>query len=73
MCRFATPIEYSLFVLNGTWKQCNECLKSMKALLDLSKDDLRCYQLPVRGIKKRLGPSNIPSGIVWTDVPNRWG
>lgn len=73
MCKFATPLQYSVFVLNGTSKQCETCLQVISNLINPKEDDLRCYPIPRYGLKERLGSSSLPTGIVWTDIPNYLG
>ena len=72
MCKYATPLQYSIFVLNGTTKQCEKCLETMTAIINPEEDDFRCYVFPQYGLKSRIGSPSLPTGIVWTDLPNRW-
>jgi CRISPR/Cas system-associated endoribonuclease Cas2 len=69
MVRYATPIEYSVFVLHGSQEAAQRCLMEVLKFIDPREDDLRCYQLPVRGRQYRLGRASLPEGIVWTGLP----
>ena len=72
MCKFATPLQYSIFLLNGSTKQCEECLQTMSSMINPKEDDFRCYELPQYGLKNRIGPASLPICIVWTDLPSQW-
>lgn len=72
MCKFATPLQYSVFILNGTTEQCERCLQTITLLINPREDDFRCYPLPQYGYKSRIGSPTLPVGIVWTDLPNHW-
>jgi len=69
MVRYAAPIEYSIFVLCGNLEAANRCLGEVLKLINPQEDDLRCYQLPVRGRQFRLGRASLPEGIFWTGLP----
>lgn len=70
MCRFAIPLEYSVFLLVGSVAQKGKCLVELANLINVKKDDIRCYTLPIRGLQKRLGRANLPDGIQWTGLPS---
>jgi CRISPR-associated protein Cas2 len=70
--QYATPIEYSLFWLEGSLKFKNNCLDELMQLIHPKQDDLRCYTMPKQGVKLRLGKANLPTGIVWTGLPQQW-
>ncbi len=69
MCKHATPLEYSVFLLVGNACIKDLCLAKMAALIDESHDDVRCYPLPVRGFQGRVGRASLPPGIQWTGLP----
>jgi CRISPR-associated protein Cas2 len=69
MCKHAVPIEYSVFVLEGSEQAAARCMAEVTKLIDPTEDDLRCYPLPSRGIRFRLGKPALPEGIVWTGLP----
>ncbi|MCM8624787.1 CRISPR-associated endonuclease Cas2 [Accumulibacter sp.] len=69
MCRHATPLEYSIFLLVGSVADKDRCLGEVEALIDRDEDDVRCYALPLRGFQGRIGRASLPAGIVWTGLP----
>jgi len=69
MCKHATPIEYSVFVMVGNERAKDECLARTAELLDAAEDDVRCYPLPQRGFQGRIGRASLPEGIQWTGLP----
>ncbi|MDR1945806.1 MAG: CRISPR-associated endonuclease Cas2 [Desulfovibrio sp.] len=70
MLKHAAPIEYSVFVLDGSTAAATRCMEEISRLIDPREDDLRCYPLPVRGVQFRLGKPTLPAGIVWTGLPS---
>ena len=68
MCRFATPLEYSVFLLVGSTAEKDRCLAALSALIEKS-DDVRCFPLPSRGVQHRIGRASLPEGIQWTGLP----
>jgi CRISPR-associated protein Cas2 len=69
MCRHATPLEYSIFLLIGSEADKDCCLEEIGELIDPRADDVRCYALPLRGFQGRIGRASLPAGIVWTGLP----
>ncbi len=69
MCKHATPLEYSIFLLVGSAAAKDHCLEEIDALIKPLEDDVRCYALPARGFQGRLGRASLPIGIVWTGLP----
>jgi len=69
MCKHATPLEYSVFLLVGDQPAKDRCLAKMAALIESGEDDVRCYPLPVRGFQGRVGRASLPPGIQWTGLP----
>lgn len=68
-CHFACPIEESVFVFSGSYQHLIEKIKKLLDISDLKKDDIRCYELPSRGIKSRYGKSPLPLGVIWSGMP----
>ncbi len=69
MCRHASPLEYSIFLLVGSDGAKDRCLAEIAALIKAAEDDVRCYTLPARGFQGRVGRASLPEGIVWTGLP----
>ena len=69
MCKHATPLEYSVFLLVGDALAKDRCLAQMAGLIEDVEDDVRCYPLPVRGFQGRVGRASLPAGIQWTGLP----
>lgn len=69
MCKHAAPLEYSVFILVGSVEDKDRCLDELTQLIDLKKDDIRCYPLPIRGFQERIGRAGLPAGIHWTGMP----
>ncbi len=69
MCKHATPLEYSVFLLVGNEHAKDACLARMAGLIEDGEDDVRCYPLPVRGFQGRVGRASLPEGIQWTGLP----
>jgi CRISPR-associated protein Cas2 len=69
MCKHATPLEYSVFLLVGDQRTKDRCLEKMAALIKDNEDDVRCYPLPARGFQGRVGRASLPTGIQWTGLP----
>ncbi len=68
----AVPIEYSVFLATGELPWLLGVLTEAASLIDRSSDDLRCYPLPKRGLKQRLGRATLPDGVYWSDLPAAW-
>ncbi|WP_415035148.1 CRISPR-associated endonuclease Cas2 [Azonexus sp.] len=69
MVNYATPIEYSVFLLVGSEKDLAHCLAAINTRIDARTDDVRCYPLPTRGLQERVGCSTLPTGIQWSALP----
>lgn len=69
LCGYASPIEYSIFLLSGSQADLDRCMAELGKLIDARKDDLRCYPLPARGLQLRIGKATLPDGIQWTGLP----
>ena len=72
MKKLAMPIEYSIFLLDGSERDAQRCVAAMEHLMDRRHDDVRCYPLPGYGYQKRLGKAVLPEGIHWTGLPSRF-
>ena len=70
MCKFAAPIEYSVFLLVGSAAYKDHCLSQVADLIKAGEDDVRCYPLPSRGFQSRVGRASLPEGIQWTGLPS---
>ena len=70
MCKFAAPLEYSVFLLIGSTAEKDRCLFKVADLIKASEDDVRCYPLPSRGLQNRIGRASLPEGIQWTGLPS---
>ena len=46
-----------------------KCRQKAEQIIDSSKDDLRFYALPERGIKIALGQAPLPDGIYLSEFP----
>ena len=69
MCKHATPLEYSVFLMVGDQRTKDLCMTKMAALIKDSEDDVRCHPLPARGFQGRVGRASLPTGIQWTGLP----
>lgn len=72
LLKVAVPIEYSVFYATCDSRRIVRILADLVAFIDPSSDDLRCYPLPQRGLKIRLGRATLPAGIHDTDLPDSW-
>ncbi len=68
----AVPLQYSVFLFTGSERRLTQCLEEAALLIDPSKDDLRAYPLPARGLKARLGKPILPEGIQMGNLPTSW-
>lgn len=69
MTKYATPLQYSIFLLEGTNKLLQECLNDVLTLLDKKQDDLRVYPLSSGAKQWQVGKAILPEGIIWTALP----
>ena len=69
MCKYAAPLEYSVFILVGSAEDKSRCLTETAKLINVGEDDVRCYPLPARGFQCRIGRTSLPEGIQWTGLP----
>lgn len=74
MLDYATPIQYSIFLLEGGAKELKACLNDILEILNKKQDDLRVYPLQKGAKQWHLGKAILPEGIIWTALPiNNWG
>lgn len=69
MTHYATPIQYSVFLFEGTDKLLKACLDDVMAIFQKKEDDLRVYPLPANCAQWHLGKPSFPEGIIWTAMP----
>ena len=69
MIGFATPVQRSVFLFTGTNKELDDCIATIKPLLNLKVDDFRCYRLPPNGFRGRLGAPVLPEGVFYGAMP----
>ena len=69
LLKYATPIQYSVFLFEGTEKLLQECIENVLSIMHKKEDDLRVYQLPPNGAQWRLGKPFLPEGILLTGLP----
>ncbi len=69
MCNYAVPIQYSIFLFDGSKKQLQICIDDVLCLINKKEDDFRAYQLPQKNIEWLLGKAFMPEGIYWTGLP----
>jgi CRISPR-associated protein Cas2 len=72
LTKVAVPIEYSVFFVTGELNSVIAILNEASKLIDKRSDDLRCYPLPSRGLKTRLGRATLPPGVFYSDLPAAW-
>lgn len=70
---WAVPIQYSVFLYTGDPRTLATYLRKLKEMIDPRVDDLRCYPLPSRGLRQRLGRATLPEGIIYTAMPAEHG
>jgi len=68
----AVPIEYSVFFATEDVRRLLGILDHASALIDPASDDLRCYPLPERGLRVRLGKATLPAGVYYSALPAEW-
>lgn len=69
MTKYATPIQYSIFLYEGVQKELQNCIEDIMQIFHKKEDDLRIYPLPTNGKQWQLGKSVLPEGIIWTALP----
>lgn len=69
MTRYATPIQYSVFLFDGSEKLLKACLEEVMGIFHKKEDDLRVYPLPANSSQWHLGKPSFPEGIIWTAMP----
>ncbi|PJG82410.1 CRISPR-associated endonuclease Cas2 [Caviibacterium pharyngocola] len=69
MLKYATPIQYSIFLFEGKLKELQGCLNDVLTLIHKKQDDLRVYPLPSNAKQWQIGKPVLPEGIIWTGLP----
>lgn len=69
MTKYATPIQYSIFLFEGSEKLLAQCLTEVMQIFHKKEDDLRIYPLPHNCSQWSLGKASLPQGIIWTVLP----
>lgn len=72
LLKIGMPIQYSVFYLTMDERKLEQCLQQAQSYIDPKSDDLRCYPLPARGLRQRVGKASLPAGIQWTGLPEQW-
>ncbi|MDG6882244.1 CRISPR-associated endoribonuclease Cas2 [Phocoenobacter uteri] len=70
MLKYATPIQYSVFIFEGSDTHLQKCINDILIILHEKEDDLRIYPLPMRGLQWQIGKPTFPEGIIWTGLPS---
>lgn len=72
LSKIGAPIQYSIFYVTLDERALERHLAEASRLIDAREDDLRCYPLPSRGLRRSLGRGALPQGIFWTGLPAQW-
>ncbi len=70
--KYATPLQYSVFLFTGNEEQLRRCLAILEGIMDPRVDDMRAYPIPRRGLRMHLGRSVLPDGIQWGAAQDFW-
>ena len=70
MKKFGCPIEYSIFLFTGNAARLDDCLTTVRKIMNPAADDVRCYKLSKRGLRQRIGKAVLPDGVIWTGLPS---
>ncbi len=62
--RQGLPVQYSVFTVEMRRKQLEMVLVTIKGLINLREDDVRCYTLPDRLEFEVLGRQIFPDGVM---------
>lgn len=69
MVKYATPIQYSVFLFDGAAKELQLCIDDVLTVFNKKEDDLRVYPLPANAKQWQLGKTIFPEGIIFTVLP----
>lgn len=58
------PLQYSVFSLMMTRRQCSRLLRDLRDLIDRREDDVRVYPLPANGERINLGRQLFPDDVL---------
>lgn len=68
MTKYGIPLQYSIFLLEGTKLFLQECLNEVLKIMDKKQDDLRVYPLFNNTNQWQIGKAVLPEGIIWTGL-----
>lgn len=60
----ALPVQYSLYLYQGTQKQVNKLLDELAEKMHLKYDDLRAYPIPKNPEIEMIGQAQIEEGMI---------
>lgn len=66
---YATPVQYSIFLFEGTNADLQICINEILSIIDKKEDDVRIYPLAKGGKQWSLGKKILPEGILWSALP----
>lgn len=69
---YATPIQYSVFLFEGSPVRLKACIDDILKIFHKKEDDLRIYPLPPNSAQWQIGKNRLPEGIIWTALPLAW-
>ncbi|MFZ5490163.1 MAG: CRISPR-associated endonuclease Cas2 [Pseudomonadota bacterium] len=67
LVKYALPVQYSLFLYNGSTQQVSDLLDELALLMEVREDDLRAYPLPTQTEIHALGQSGLPDSMILHD------
>lgn len=69
MCKFATPLQYSLFLYEGSQADWQLHFNKILNMLNEKEDDLRVYPISTLQPSYFYGKPVFPEGIFWSIMP----
>ena len=70
--QYALPLQYSVFLFQGTAQQLETCLQRLAQLMDPHSDDIRAYPLPASGLRLSIGRKPLPNGVLLGSADGHW-
>ena len=67
MIKHALPVQYSLFLFNGSQRDAQRLLDELAEFMDTREDDLRAYPVPTHPEINFIGQSGLPDNIILHD------
>jgi CRISPR-associated protein Cas2 len=67
LCKHGVPVQYSIFVFNGSQKALQDILAGLESIIDTSKDDIRAWHLAPRTRIWTMGTQHLPDGVTLHD------